>query len=233
MIGVIGGMGPLATADFFRKVIAATPVHDDAGHVPLLIQSDPRIPPRPAAILGRGPSPLPSLLAARERLLVAGAKGLVMPCNTAHHWYAELVAGCPVPFPSIVDTACDEAGRVAATGARVGLVATRATLAAGLFDAPLAARGLASMTPSDELLDSLMLPAIAQVKAGRLEPAGAMMARAVQALLDDGADAVILGCTEAPLALETAPALLRARCVDSTDALARATVALWRRLCEA
>ena len=66
MIGILGGMGPLATADFFAKVIAATKAARDEDHVPLLIQSDPRIPGRPAAILRGGPSPLPALLAGRE-----------------------------------------------------------------------------------------------------------------------------------------------------------------------
>ena len=71
MIGVLGGMGPLATVDFFSKLIAATPATCDADHVPLLIQSDPRIPARPPAILSGAPSPLPALRAGRDRL-VAG-----------------------------------------------------------------------------------------------------------------------------------------------------------------
>ncbi len=86
MIGVLCGMGPLATADFFSKVIAATPAKGDADHVPLLIQSDPRIVSRPAAILGNGRSPLPDLLLGRDRLIQAGATALAMPCNTAHFW---------------------------------------------------------------------------------------------------------------------------------------------------
>ena len=81
MIGVLGGMGPLATVDFFNKVLAATPAQGDADHVPLLIQSDPRISPRPAAIFGSGRSPLPELLAGRDRLISAGATMLAMPCN--------------------------------------------------------------------------------------------------------------------------------------------------------
>ena len=133
MVGVLGGMGPLATADFFNKVIAATHATSDAGHVPLLISSDPRIPSRPAAILHGGLSPLPALLAARDRLIAAGAVALVMPCNTAHHWHAQLQAGCDVPFLSIVDAACQEVVQQVARGAPVGIIATRATLAARTF----------------------------------------------------------------------------------------------------
>lgn len=165
MIGVIGGMGPLATADFLSKVIAATPAERDEQHVPMLISNDARIPPRPAAILAGAESPLPRLREIRDRLVAAGATALVMPCNTAHHWHAALTADCALPFPSIIDAACDDAAARVARGSRVGLVATRATLAAKLFEPALAARGLLPLLPSDALLDTLLLPAIAHVKA--------------------------------------------------------------------
>jgi aspartate racemase len=230
MIGVIGGMGPLATADFLNKVIAATPAEHDDEHVPLLISNDPRIPRRPAAILEGAESPLPRLREIRDRLIAAGATALVMPCNTAHHWHAALAADCPVPFPSIIDAACDEVAARSSAGGRVGLVATRATLAARLFEPALAARGRLALLPNDALLDSAMLPAIAHIKAGRLTQAGPLMARAVQALLDQGAEVVVLACTEAPIALAPAPANLQARCVDATQSLANATVALWLKM---
>jgi aspartate racemase len=229
MIGVIGGMGPLATVDFMHKVILATPAEADDQHVPLLVSNDARIAPRPAAILSGGASPLPRLLEIRDRLLRAGATALVMPCNTAHHWHAALTEGCPVPFPSIVEAACDDASARLPAGGRVGLIATRATLAAGLFTPALVSRGLAPLLPSDAVTDELMLPAIAGVKAGRVAEAGPLMAQSVQSLLDAGADVVILACTEAPIALSAADRGLGAVCIDSTMALARATVALWHR----
>lgn len=143
MIGVIGGMGPLATSDFFAKVLAATAAANEEDHVPLLIQSDPRIPSRPDAMLRGGASPLPALLAARDRLLAAGASALAMPCNTAHCWYPQLTEGCPVPFISILQSCCDEvAGRVP-PAAKVGNIATGATLRAQCIDSTAAlARGL-------------------------------------------------------------------------------------------
>lgn len=81
MIGVLGGMGPLATVDFFSKVLVATPAGGDADHVPLLIQSDLRIPSRPAAILGDGCSPLPELMAGSDRLVADCASALAMPAT--------------------------------------------------------------------------------------------------------------------------------------------------------
>jgi aspartate racemase len=231
MIGVIGGMGPLATVDFMHKVILTSQAENDEQNVPLLVSNDPRIPPRPAAILGKGESPLPRLVEVRDRLLRAGATALVMPCNTAHHWHAALRADCPVPFPSIIDASCDDVAARLPKGGRVGLVATRATLAADLFTPALASRGLVPMLPSDSVIDEWMLPAIARVKAGRLAEAGPLMVQAVQSLLAGGADLVVLACTEAPIALEAAADDLDAVCVDTTMSLARATVLLWRSQC--
>ncbi len=229
MIGILGGMGPLATADFFAKVLAATPAQGDADHVPLLILSDPRIPPRPPAILADGESPLPALRAARDRLLHAGATALAMPCNTAHFWYDALAADCPVPFLSIVDAACGEVGAVAVPGDRIAIVATRATLAAKLFDARLAAIGCVPVLPADSMLDHEILPAINLVKGGDLQAGGEIFSRVVRTLLDDGARVVLLACTEVPLALDAVQSPLRDRCVDSTAALARACVAHWQQ----
>ena len=228
MIGVLGGMGPLATVDFFSKVLLATPAIGDVDHVLLLIQSDPRIAPRPAAILEDGRSPLPELLAGRDRLIAAGATALAMPCNTAHFWYADLVRGCSVPFISIVSASIAELGMLAAPGGRIGIIATRATLAAKIFDAPLMLAGYTALLPSDDMLNALVLPGIERVKAGQAVQGGQLIEQAVQALMRHGASAVLLACTETPLALDAIHSLERARCVDTTAALARACVAWWQ-----
>lgn len=228
MIGVIGGMGPAATADFLAKVIAETPAQDDADHVPLLISCDPRIPLRPAAILQGGESPLPRLRGIRDRLLAAGATALVMPCNTAHHWYDELNVDCPVPFLSIVEAGCDAANAVTPVGGRVGIAATRATLAAHLFDAPLARRGLAADLPSEDDLQKCLLPAIAAVKAGQIATGSALLNELLKAFAARGTTRVLLACTELPIALAASATVSPCECIDSTLALARLTVHFWR-----
>jgi len=228
MIGVLGGMGPLATADFFRKVIAETPAKGDADHVPLLIQSDPRIAPRPAAIVGEGRSPLPELLAGRDRLIFAGAKALAMPCNTAHFWYADLLKGCSVPFLSIVDASVNELALLAEAGSTIGIIATRATLDAQIFDPALVRSGYTVLLPDEIVMNTLVLPGIEFVKAGDPLRAGPLIEEAVQSLLNQGAHAVILACTETPLALDALNSRLRVHCVDSTAALAKCCVVWWQ-----
>ncbi len=228
MIGVLGGMGPLATVDFFSKVISETHANGDADHVPLLIQSDPRIAPRPAAILAQGRSPLPELLAGRDRLISAGAVALAMPCNTAHFWYADLLEGCSVPFLSIVDASVNELSKIAEAGSTIGIIATRATLAAQIFDPALARSGYTVLLPDDTAMNTLVSPGIDYVKAGDTLRGGQLIEQAVQALLNQGARAVVLACTETPLALDAIKSTLRIHCVDSTAALARCCVAWWQ-----
>jgi aspartate racemase len=228
MLGVLGGMGPLATADFFHKILLATPADCDEDHVPLLIASDPRIPRRTPAILGGGTSPLPALRAIRDRLLGAGATMLAMPCNTSHYWYDDLSRDCPVPFISIVEAGVAELALLAKPGDRIGMIGTSATLAGRVFDARLAAAGFAPLLPSEDTLDRSILPAIMSAKVGRTQSAGEMLAPVVTDLLGRGAAAVLLACTEVPVALDAIDSPVRAYCVDTTAALARACVSAWR-----
>jgi aspartate racemase len=226
MLGVIGGMGPLATADFFHKLLAATPAHNDADHIPVLIQSIPQIPSRPAAILRGGRSPLPALIEARDRLVAAGATVLAMPCNTAHHWADGLTRDSHVPLIHIVDAVAD---CIADDVATIGLIATEATLAAGIYDRRLAARGLRVVSPGRDDYANAVQPSIDAVKRNACADAGRLLEPVVAKLLDAGAQVVVLACTETPLALDSIASPLRAQCIDSTQALALACVHEWQR----
>ena len=230
MIGVLGGMGPLATVDFFRKVVEEAQAGGDEDHVPLLIQSDPRIPRRPEAILAGGASPLPALLAGRDRLVRGGALALAMPCNTAHYWYGALVQDCPVPFLSMVDAACDDLAVNNVPRGAVGILATRATIAADVYSRALGERGYELLTPPETDLEQCVLPAIAAVKAGREQSAGEFLLPVLGGLEARGAGGVIVACSELPLALDPLVAcgrLAESSCLDATRSLARACVRFW------
>ena len=218
-------MGPLATVDFLHKLVQRTPAARDQEHVPLLVYSVPQIPDRVAAILGTGESPLPAMLAGARMLERSGARAIAIPCNTAHHWYDELARGCGVPLLHIADCACAALG---GTVARVGLLATTGTLAAGFYQQRLAARGYDCLTNREEEVERWVMPGIRLVKAGDLSGAGALLQQALGALFDRGAERVILACTETPLALEHVAAPQLPRCVDATTALADACIQ-WSR----
>jgi len=225
MLGVIGGMGPLATADFFHKLIAATAAERDEQHIPTLIHSVPQIPSRPAAILHGGESPLPALRTARDRLLAAGATLLVMPCNTAHHWHRELTGDIEVPFPHIADAVAAE---LPVGSECVGLIATAATLAARIYDDRLDST-IAWRVPDADTFERKVQPGIDAVKRNDLTAAGRLLEPVIADLLGQGADCVVLGCTEVPVALDAIGSGLLPRCIDSTAALARTCVQAWKR----
>jgi aspartate racemase len=151
-----------------------------------------------------------------------------MPCHTAHHWHAALVADCPVPFLSIVEAACDAAAACTPAGAEVLVLGTRATLSARLYDAALQRRGLRVRLPAEDDLERRVLPAIADVKAGRTQAAGECLRPVIDASLSAGAGCVLLACTELPIATRAAE-IRDARVVDPTTALAAACIDWWRR----
>jgi aspartate racemase len=227
MLGVLGGMGPLATADFLAKIVAATPATRDQDHIPLIAWSVPQIPDRVPAILGQGPSPLPAMLAGIATLKAAGAQAIAVACNTAHYWHGELQAQGGLPLLHIADAALEEAWQRAPQARVLGLLATEGTLAAGFYQQRIeaAGRGIALPSAADQ---ALLQQSIDRVKAGQVAEAAALAEPVVRRLLAAGAECVIIGCTELPIALAACDAALRPRLIDATAALAAACVA-WSR----
>lgn len=221
MIGILGGMGPLATVDFLRKLVERTPASRDQEHVPLIVYSVPQIPDRTAGILGAGESPLAAMRAGMQMLERAGAKAIAIPCNTAHYWYEDLARACSVPLLHIADSACAALGEGIV---KVGLLGTAGTLAAGFYQQRLAARGYQCLINRQDEIDTWVMPGIGLVKAGDVRGGGALLQQALAALFDSGAQRVILACTETPIGLECIAAPQLPRCVDATIALADACI---------
>jgi len=227
ILGVLGGMGPLASAHFMLRLTELTPAARDQAHIPAVLWSDPRVPDRTAARLEGGADPLPWLLRGVHGLRRAGCGAIAIPCNTAHGWYAEM-ATAGVPILHIVDAAADELAKVAPRG-MVGVMGTAATLAMGLYQERLEARGWQCLVPTAEEMAARVTPAIASVKAGRPAEAYEPLASVAQALAARGAGAVVLGCTEIPLGIKAGPwRSLGVPLVDTIDALALAAIG-WAR----
>ena len=224
VLGVIGGMGPLATVDFMGKVFALTPADGDIDHIPMVVTSDPHIPDRVGPILrGRGTPPTAALREKAAFLESAGATFIAMPCNTAHHWYDDIAAACSVPVLHIAQAAGDALAAMQPTPGSVCIMATSATLVARIYHHRLEALGYACIDPPEEMMAETVLPGIGLVKKGKLKTAAGLFRRAIQAQLDRGADVVLLACTEIPPALDVDDPL-SARCVDATEALAQSAV---------
>ena len=221
-IGILGGMGPLATADLFRKIVTMTKAGCDNDHIRIYIDDNASIPDRTAAILAGGKDPTPIMADSLQKLVACGADCIIMPCNTAHYFLPRLQKMTDVPFLSMLEAtakACAETfpGKTAA------ILATKGTLATGLYEKALEAEGVAYLVPNAEEQDALMRVIYDGVKADAApEDYRKDMEQVMEGLALRGADYFILGCTELPVAAQLLN--LRQPTIDPTTELAQAAI---------
>jgi aspartate racemase len=222
IIGILGGMGPEATADLFKEIIRLTPAQRDQEHIPLLIYSNTRIPDRTAAILEGGEDPRPYLVQSARVLEKAGAGILAIPCNTAHYFLAEIQAAVSIPILNMVlETLSALRERIPAVKA-AGLLATRGTAQSRIYHDSFEKHAVKVLVPDPKRQEGVSA-AISQVKTGIIGPETRdLLMSAAASLVDAGAEAVILGCTEIPLVLDESAASFP--CLNATRILAQAAV---------
>jgi aspartate racemase len=218
-LGILGGMGPLATVDFMAKLIRLTPAKRDQDHVPVLVYSVPQVPDRTAAILKGNDEPLAWMRWGAETLRDAGAKCIAIPCNTAHHWHGALGDGLGIPVLHIVDAAADALKAHGIASGPIGLLGTTGTITAGVYQKRLEKLGYAPITTDDDVQERLVMGGIAEIKAGDLDAGREKLEAAAETVRKKGAPAIVLGCTEIPIVL-SGPGY-----IDATEALARAALA--------
>jgi len=218
MLGVLGGMGPAATIDFMAKIVRNTPAERDQDHIPMVVRVATDIPDRTAAIVGDGESPLPALRKALHDLESARVSVIALPCNTAHFWYDELQAQTAIPILHIIEAVADT---LPAGTESVGVLATSGTVNAGIYQKTMAKRGIRCGFPSAEGQQDVML-AVQLMKAGDLGSARMIFMRRTEELYQAGHDAIIMACTEIPIAL--ADVALTPKLIDPTEALAKVAV---------
>ena len=223
LLGVLGGMGPLATAHFYRTLVELTPAALDQDHLPVVIWADPSVPDRTRALVGHGPSPLPSLLKGLRHLERAGASLIVIPCNTAHAYLGALRAAADVEILDMPSQVLAQAEPYARRTGRIGLLATRGTRYAGVYEQAARTRGVTIHNVSQATQTNIVDRAIAAVKSGSdLAAARRAVALAARELVREGVEVVVAGCTEIPLIASQAREFVPV--VDSTASLARAAI---------
>ena len=221
-IGILGGMGPLATADLFRKITCLTKAGCDNDHIRVYIDSNSAIADRTAAILHGGKDPVPEMTSALRHLEACGADCIIMPCNTAHYFLPQLQAKTETPFISML-AATAKACAAQFPGKTAAVLGTKGTLATGLYDRALEAEYVPFLLPEEPERDELMRLIYDVVKASKpLMPEAEAWQRLLDGLRARGADYFILGCTELPILADTLPAA--GPFIDPTAELAKAAI---------
>jgi len=204
VIGILGGMGPEATFDCFGKLIKNTPAGCDQEHLEIVVVNNPRVPDRTLAILDDGPSPLSVLRQGVDSLKRAGAEFVIIPCVTAHYFQEELLEQCDIPMLSILDAVAKHIAQTCPKMKTVGLLGTSGTVGSRIFQKRLADEGIETLVCSDPEQQKVM-QAIGDIKNGgsarTREDITNGLAAAAAHLVHRGAQGIIAGCTEIPLAL--------------------------------
>lgn len=223
-VGVLGGLGPMATALFLQLVVDRTDVATDQAHLDLVVSQHSSTPDRTAYILDRSkPDPQPALVADARMLERLGVSVLALPCNTAHFFVHAVEAAVQVPVLSIVSHTVAEAVARFPQATRFGVLATDGTMAARVYQDALAAAGREAVLPTEADQALVMGLIYDEVKAG-LPASTDVFEGVISRVLGAGATAVLLGCTELSVIAIQHDLLMRPEIVDSLDALAVATV---------
>jgi aspartate racemase len=224
IIGILGGMGPAATADFYTKLVSLTPGRTDQDHPKVVIWADPTVPDRTLALTEQGPDPTPWLLRGARVLREAGATLIAIPCNTAHAFLPPIASELGLPVVHMIDQVAQHIRDSYPEVTNVGLLATTGTVRAELYQHWLSGYGIEVLVPDPDVQSQLVMPAIRAVKGGDHGPAVTdKLVRAAEHLVDRGAQIVVAGCTEIPLGLPTQAA--PCRLIDPATVLAGALLA--------
>lgn len=199
ILGILGGMGPAATAEFLRLLSVFAPAEKDQDHPRVYLLSDPWIPDRTEAIIGNGPDPGPRILEDFKKLAEWGASLLAVPCNTAHVFIDKLMGEVPLPLIHIVDATISEAASRDSGGA--WLLASKGTVASGIYEKHAKERGYPLKIPGEGQREKIH-ETVRLVKANETQRAGKLLGEIVKTLRDSQNLPFIAACTELPLAWE-------------------------------
>ncbi|QHJ71705.1 aspartate/glutamate racemase family protein [Planococcus halotolerans] len=193
-LGIVGGVGPLATMFIGEMIVRRTKAAKDQDHVNSIITNNTRIPDRTAFIMGRSQDdPVPVMVADMEKLSSIGAEIIIIPCNTAHTFYEELQQGAPVP---VIHMIRETMNRAAEQGAKkVGILATTGTVTSKVYQHAADEYGLEPVLPSQEIQEKVMSVIYDNIKAGKNADRDNWR-DIVNYMENQGCDRVILGCTE-------------------------------------
>jgi aspartate racemase len=224
-IGVLGGMGPEATNQLCALITALTPVRRDQDHIPVIAYNNPQIPDRVGAVRGESESPVPEMVRTAQVLEAAGADILLMPCNLAHFYFAELQKSVRIPFLNMIDETVNFVVEHYPRCRKVGIIASTPTIECGIYEKAFRKHDRLLISPNADHQESKVMRAIYApdgIKCGHKAKPRALLMEAAHALFESGAEVIIAGCTEASLVMkkEDAPFVV----IDPLEIIAQVAV---------
>ncbi len=223
IVGILGGMGPLATVDFMQRIIDLTPARDDIDHIRCIVDNNPKIPSRIKAIIeGTGENPGPVMGEMARGLESWGADFLVIPCNTAHNYIDYVKKAVKIPVIDVIDLVVREHGKRWPDSGKVGVLASTAVIMTELYEKRFREKGIEVVYP-DEVHQERLFELIKDIKAGEnREDARRRFVSICENLAERGATAAVVACTELSVIGEGLPV----ETIDASDVLAREVVAV-------
>ncbi len=228
-LGILGGMGPEATADLYHQIVRLTPAKADQEHIPTLIYSQPKIPDRMSSIRNNDNKVIPPIVEAVKLLEDGGASFIVIPCNTVHYYYDDMQDAVSIPIIHMIREAVNEVVKNYPDVKKVGLLATTAVIETKLYENELKDEGFQTIPPDDGIINEKVMKAIYGIKSGvDRQISEDLLAEAGQNVIDKGAELIILGCTEIPLAFN--PDRVNVPVVNATKVLAEKAIKMYQDL---
>ena len=218
-LGIIGGMGPAATAMLFESIISNTQANCDAEHIHILIDNYPQIPDRTTAILSGSNEPVKYICEAGQRLINMGAELILIPCNTSHYYFEEIKNNLSVPVINMIEETALYCRRMGCSV--VGVLATDGTRKTDIYKTEFEKAGLDVVYPSEEGQKQVMSVIYEQVKAGKEINTSGLEAH-LKDMEAQGAQAFVLGCTELPIAIKDGD--FGFRFIDTIEVLAKSAI---------
>lgn len=203
-IGILGGVGPEATADLFRKIIKVTPAKVDQDHIETIVVSNSNIPDRTKAILYGGENPVPEMVYTAKILDTMDVSFILIPCNTAHYFISEIQKEVQTPILNMVLETVDFIEESYPGVSTVGILGTTGTVKSKIYARELEKKGFNVVVPDDDIQENFVMEAIygtRGVKAGFKKKPRTLLKYASLHLQEKGAQVIIQGCTEIPLVL--------------------------------
>jgi len=202
IVGILGGMGPEATIDLFAKIVDSTKAKKDEDHLRIIIDNNPKMPSRLDAILSGGPSPVPAMVETARNLERAGANFIVIAANTAHWFHESVQAGVSIPVLHIIKETVQWTKNNIPDISTVGLLATTGTVRTKMYERHYAEAGIRVLVPNEKDQSRVMELIFAFKYGESAEQVRNKMVPIAESLIENGAQALVMGCTEVPIILK-------------------------------